>query len=173
MVERLAIRRRQRGLTLVELLVVLVILGLASGAALMNAPPARPPSRVAAEAFAAKFAAIGDLAVASGRPVRLMVDPAGYQFEVRSGGEWRASDDVRFDRTIFGEGLTATVEVDAAAFANEPAAAKRKADEPIAIALDPFGAAASFSIEFAHRRAVWRVDVGADGEASLVAVRAR
>lgn len=173
MVEGRAIRLRQRGLTLVELLVVLVILGLASGAALMNAPPARPPARVAAEAFAAKLAAVGDLAVASGRPVRLMLDPAGYQFEFRVDGAWRASDDARFDRTIFGEGLTATIEIDAAAFANEPEAAKRKADEPVAIALDPLGAAAPFSVEFAHRRGVVRIDVGADGEANLVALSSR
>jgi general secretion pathway protein H len=173
LVERHAIKARQRGLTLVELLVVLVILGLASGAALMNAPPARPPARVAAESFAAKYSAISDLAVASGKPVRLVVDTASYQFEVRRDGEWQASDDARFDRTVFGEGLTVTVEVDAAAFANEPEASKRKADEPVAIALDPLGAEAPFSIEFAHRRGVWRVDVGADGEARLVALNAR
>ena len=169
MVEGLAINSRQGGLTLVELLVVLVILGLASGAALMNAPPARPPARVAAEAFAAKFAAINDLAIASGRPVRLVADSAGYQFEIRRNGEWQASDDERFDRTVFGEGLTATIAVDAAAFANEPQAATRKSDEPVAVALDPFGAAAPFSIEFAHRRGAWRVDIGAAGEAEIVA----
>jgi general secretion pathway protein H len=169
LVEGLAINSRQSGLTLVELLVVLVILGFASGAALMNAPPARPPARVAAETFQAKFAALSDLAVASGRPVRLVADAAGYQFETRRDGEWRSSEDPRFDRTAFGEGLTATVTIDAAAFANEPLSANRKADEPVAIAIDPLGAAAPFSIEFAHRRGVWRVEIGADGEARIVA----
>ena len=81
MVGRKIARARQRGLTLVELLVVIVILALASSVVLLTAPPSRPEVRDEAERFAARMQLALDHAITSTAPVRVKIDPSGYVFE--------------------------------------------------------------------------------------------
>jgi type II secretion system protein H len=163
--------RRQRGLTLVELLVVIVILALASSVVLLNAPPARPEARDDAERFAAKLMLAFDQAIARGAAIRLTIDSSGYGFEMMSEGEWRAMDEPRaLARKAFDRRTTAIVEIEDAAAENarrlnggedadgdEDEAARR-------IPLDPLGAQTAFSVRFSSPAGAWLVRVSENAE---------
>lgn len=79
----------QRGFTLVELMVVVTIIGLASAVALLAMPD--PRGRVLDEGlrFAARVRAARDVAIVEGRPVSIWVTSGGYGFDRRIAGTWR------------------------------------------------------------------------------------
>lgn len=88
-------RRRREGFTLVELMVVLVILGLAAVVVVLAMPEEGGSIQSEAERFAARAKAARDNAIVESRPALLRVDAEGYSLARRSGGAWR--EDVRLD----------------------------------------------------------------------------
>lgn len=78
------------GFTLVELMVVVTVLALASAAVLWALPD--PAGRVGDEAarFALRIRAAHDNAVVEARPVSVWVTAGGYGFEARAGGAWQS-----------------------------------------------------------------------------------
>ena len=82
--------KRRNGFTLVELMVVLVILGLAATAVVLAMPEQGGSLQAEAERFAARAKAARDSAIVEARPVALTIDAGGYAFARRSGGEWHA-----------------------------------------------------------------------------------
>lgn len=83
-------RARQRGFSLVELLVVIVIIGLLSTVVVITM--ADPRGRITGDAdrFAGRVRAARDSAIVSGRPMALWVSQTGYGFQRREDGQWRA-----------------------------------------------------------------------------------
>lgn len=83
----------QRGFTLVELMVVLLIMGVI-GSAVVLTMGNRDTTAADAARFASRVAAARDLAVTTGRPIGIWVAKSGYGFEERRGGTWQplASD---------------------------------------------------------------------------------
>ena len=79
----------ERGFTLVELMVVIVILGLATTAVVLAMPEQGGSLQSEAERFAARAKAARDSAIVEARPVALTIGPEGYEISRRSGGEWR------------------------------------------------------------------------------------
>ncbi|MBB5985410.1 GspH/FimT family pseudopilin [Sphingobium lignivorans] len=79
----------QQGFTLVELMVVIVIIGLMSGAVVLTM--ADPRGRISGDIdrFAGRVRAARDDAVISGRAVALWVSPTAYGFEQRARGQWQ------------------------------------------------------------------------------------
>lgn len=69
------------GFTLVELMVVIAIIGVAAGAVVLSMPDPRPTLAVEAERFAARLTLAREEAVMTNRPVALRADAAGYGFE--------------------------------------------------------------------------------------------
>ncbi|MFN3960117.1 MAG: prepilin-type N-terminal cleavage/methylation domain-containing protein [Parvularculaceae bacterium] len=163
----------ERGLTLVELLVVLVILGLASSLVLLNAPPSRAVVERDALRLAASVRIALDEMVTTGAAYRLVLDPAGYGFERFSGGEWTADGiDRAFQRTEFDRGVVASIEFNDAAFANARALGgeappEAEDDEPKVIRLDPIGASATFTVRLSSSKGAYRVELGSDGDLSV------
>ncbi|NWG92695.1 MAG: GspH/FimT family pseudopilin [Parvularculaceae bacterium] len=173
MVGRQIERPRERGLTLVELLVVIVILALASSVVLLNAPPSRPKVKEDAERFAARLALAMDEAIATGGVMRISIDAKGYQFERMQAGEWTPLDDDRiFGRRDFDKGSLAKVEIKDAAYDNaralggeeRPDAAEEGDDkEKTEIALDPLGVQTAFSVRFSSADGAFVVTVDEGG----------
>lgn len=80
---------RPNGFTLVELMVVLAILGLAATAVVLTIPGEERSVRSEADRLAARLAAARDVAVIEGRSVAVNFAPSGYGFERRVAGAWQ------------------------------------------------------------------------------------
>lgn len=106
-------KRGQQGFTLVELMIVLAIIGLASGVVMLTMPDPRGRLTDAAERFAARAQAARDSAVIDGREMSLTVDTAGYGFEERRQGAWRPAAQRSLQRTEWGEGIGASIDREA------------------------------------------------------------
>lgn len=76
------------GFTLVELMVVIAVIGVAAGAVMLSMPDPRPTLVVEAERFAARLTLAREEAVMTNRPVALRADAAGYGFEGFDGAVW-------------------------------------------------------------------------------------
>ena len=84
-----ATRRGEAGFTLVELMVVLVILGLASAAVVLAMPAPGGSLETEAERLAARAKAARDEAIVEARPAALAVGQGGYTLSRRTGGAWQ------------------------------------------------------------------------------------
>lgn len=98
------------GFTLVELMVVLALLGLAAAAVVLTMPEADGGSRAEATRFAARVAALRDRAVIEGRGHGLWVTASGYGFERRIGDRWAPLDEGRLSRADWRGGTAVTVD---------------------------------------------------------------
>jgi general secretion pathway protein H len=97
---------QQAGFTLVELTVAILIIGIAAAALVLSLPdsadrPARVAQRLAARALAAR-----DLAIITGRPVRLTAVDGGLVTTLATAAGWQAPPDAALARTALPAGLT-------------------------------------------------------------------
>ncbi|MBA4047531.1 MAG: type II secretion system protein GspH [Sphingomonas sp.] len=81
-------RGASAGFTLVELMIVLTLIGLASAAVVLAWPDPRGALRDDAERFAARVRAAHDMAIIEGRSVSVWVSDGGYGFDKRAAGAW-------------------------------------------------------------------------------------
>ena len=79
----------ERGFTLIELMVVIFIIGLAAAAVVMNLPGDERAISDDSSKFAARLASVRDDAILQSRGMAVWVAPSGYGFEQREGGEWK------------------------------------------------------------------------------------
>lgn len=102
-------RSAEHGFTLIELMIVITIIGLASAAAVLAIPD--PRGRVFDEAarFAARAEAAHGIAIVESRPVSLWVTAGGYGFDERRGGAWTPMSDKPFRVERWKEGTRATL----------------------------------------------------------------
>ena len=79
----------ERGFTLLEIMLVIFLIGLASAGVVQTfATASEPPAKKAAQAFLARFAQFKDRAVIEGQTLGVLIDPPGYQFMQRRQGQW-------------------------------------------------------------------------------------
>lgn len=174
-------RQPERGLTLVELLVVIVILALASSVVLLTAPPSRPKVREDAERFAARLQIALDDAIVSGRSSRLAIDAVGYRFQSLDGDEWRDIETVKNLAPIeFDRRTTATPTVPDAANDNvralghdetgTGASDKEEAEDEksLTVPLDPLGEQMPLTLRFSSPDGVFTVSLD---EGAAITVR--
>ncbi len=84
-------RERAAGFTLIELMVVILVIGLASSIVVLAGLGGGPTPRAEAEALASRLVAARDRAVVAGSATAFVLDDGGYHFEVRSSGGWQQS----------------------------------------------------------------------------------
>ena len=94
---RAAVRARRRrgeaGLTLIEVLVVLTVIGISAGATMLGVNAADRDAGAQSEAvrLARNLSLSVDEALIAGQPLALVWDAQGYRFVMWSGQEWRAA----------------------------------------------------------------------------------
>ena len=150
----------ERGFTLVELMVVLMILGLAAGAVVLTA---RPENSVAGDAsrLAARLAAARDLAVTSNRPIGAAVSAKGYAFHGWSGGKWQPLDRGALQPADWPEGTSVSV-------GGIPGRAASVAGGPARLTFDNLGLPDTpATITLAHSGDRATVAIAGDGGVSL------
>ena len=109
----------RNGFTLVELLMVVAILGMAAGAVVLAVPDPRPAVGVEAERFAARLSRARDEAVLANRPVAVEVTAAGYGFTAFDGRAWTPLSDGPFGAEVWQAG-TVIEPADDARFVFDP-----------------------------------------------------
>lgn len=106
---KLGLVSRQNGFTLVEMLVVVFLIGLASAAVVMSLPGDAAKVRDQADRLAARIAAARDTAVLETRPMGLWLRPSGYGFEQRKEGTWQAAPGKSFEQVNWQPGTQLSI----------------------------------------------------------------
>lgn len=147
------IRKNQRGVSLVEILVVLMIAAMVAGVVVMSAPPLRSDARDESERFAARLAMAAEQAVTKGETVGLTIAEDGYRFYRYSRGEWRAFEGSFADRGAFPPDLAVEFKRDESAEKNMPSETKKETEESPQpdIFFSPTGETTPFEVAFQER----------------------
>ena len=159
-------KRASAGFTLVEVLVVMIIIALAAGVAVLNAPPPPGKARAAADKFAAKLTIAADTAIMSNAMIGVEVDEAAATFYRYFRGEWEP-----VDSAAFAGGVNVDFEFETATKHNEK---KRERSEDAkgpapTIFFSPTGEATPFKAAFRTRAQEFFVNVSTAGDIEVSA----
>lgn len=146
----IAVRDSQAGVTLIEILAVLAVVGVATGAAMMGLSNRGNGAEAEAVRLARSLSQGMDEALISGRPLALQWDEAGYTFGQPAAGEpmsapdtWPAAVSATLgQRHDVGDAVAIT---------------PRGGDTPSAVVLPPSGAASEVIFDLRDRDSTWSV----------------
>jgi general secretion pathway protein H len=98
-------RSAEHGFTLIELMVVITIIGLASAAVVLAMPDPRGRLVDEADRFAAKVRVAHDAAILDGRTTSVWVASGGYGFQLHTAKGWVAMPDKALRVAQWGSGV--------------------------------------------------------------------
>jgi len=136
-------RPGSEGFTLIELMVVIALIGLATAAVVWALPDPRGRLADEAERFAGRARVAHDLAIAGSRPVSLWVSPAGYGFDERRSSAWVAIGEKPLRVAQWGQGTRAEVGGGRERVIFDPTGL---VDHPLAVRLDRDNATTAITI---------------------------
>ena len=91
----------ERGFTLLEIMLVIFLIGLASAGVVQTfATASEPPAKKAAQDFLTRYAQFKDRAVIEGKTLGVLIDPPGYQFMQRRHGQWLPVSSTRLSAQV-------------------------------------------------------------------------
>ncbi|PWG03761.1 type II secretion system protein GspH [Sphingosinicella humi] len=149
---RASLAGRTAGFTLVELLIVLTIIGLASAGVVMAIPDTRGSLTEEAERFAARAAAARDRAIIDAAALSLRVTSTGYGFDRRVDSEWQPLERKPFGDQRWTEGTRASAD----------------GGEAVRILFDPTGLVDPARLTLVRDDEQVVVEIGADGEIDVI-----
>lgn len=158
--------KRQRGVTLIELLIVVTILAFASAVVIVKAPPSRSAVRTDAERFAVKLTAALDLGLMTGRSFRLEVEENQYYFAHFHDGEWARGDLPSLLQVVdLSKGTVVEVEAQDHSLKNHEGitGGRLEKKELITLPLDAIGVSNNFKVTFSRQGQVWVVSLDESG----------
>lgn len=147
---RVEARRPRAGFTLVELLMVVAIIGIAAGAVVLSAPDPRPSVAEDAERFAARLSRAREESILTNRPVAVEAGQAGYGFQVFDGAVWSPLGEGPFGPETWTAGTTIA-----------------PSDAPVRVVFDSTGVAEPASLTLTREGKSRTVVVDGAGEVSL------
>jgi len=100
------------GFTLVELMVVIGIIGVAAAALILALPGRAQAINQDVEQLATRLSAARDQAVVGGQPIAVWISPSGYGFEQRLAGNWQPMKDRNLERVDWRDDIIANVPAD-------------------------------------------------------------
>jgi general secretion pathway protein H len=135
-------RHRVRGFTLVELMVVIVIVGLAASVVVLSMPETGGSLVGEAETFAARAKAARDGAILEARPAAVRIGPGGYDVLRRLDGRWRAEPAHEWAEGTVAElsgGADGSIRFDATGLAEPAFVTLRRGERQIAVQIGADG----------------------------------
>lgn len=161
----------ERGVTLVELLVVLAIIAMIASVVVISAPPPRSSVQNESEKLAARVDYAAGRAITAGETIGLEISESGYRFLKYDRGQWSEMTFPQFSAQQFPNDLAIEVKVEEIAKRNEPQERNREKNEKPEpeIRFTPTGETTPFSVTFKTQRQ--NVSVSLD-EAGAVSVKA-
>lgn len=142
---------RRRGFSLVELMVVVTLIGLAATAVVLTLPEADRRLDQEAMRLAARITLARDETILSGRPTAVRIDADGYAFLRRTDGVWTQLDEAPLKGARWAEGTRPVL----------------KRTEALVTAFDPVGMAEPVGIRLQRGARAVDIAIDASGEVRL------
>lgn len=144
--------RAARGFSLLELMLVVGIIGMAATAVLLTLPDADAALHRQADAFGTHLRRAQEHAILGGRAVRVAVEPGGYRFARLDHGQWLPLVDGPFSTRPWTDGVVPLI---------------ARGNEQVGFSFDPTGMAEPQSLQLDNGRQRVAIRVARSGKVDI------